>query len=94
LNGKKYGTSVRKSFDLNKLDNIDGNISVLISKSILFITASFFTGLFMESIKILGETKFREKYRFYEECDYHTKYIDECINACKKEIYLERMEIK
>lgn len=67
LSGRKIGKEHRKKFHLNRLDEEDDIINIIIPDDIYSINTSYFLELFGPSIRKLGEDKFRKKYVF--ECD-------------------------
>lgn len=89
LYGKDFGTKVRKLLNVDQLDKQTGSVCVLISLSTLVISECFFAGCFKDSIKSIGETQFREKYKFFFECEYYNYLIDAGISECNKEIEAE-----
>jgi len=65
LSGKGHGENVREHFDLDRLDEEDGCVEVIVPNDIYAISSSFFSGMFSRSIQNLGgEERFLEKYIF------------------------------
>lgn len=62
--GRERGEKVRQSADLDSADRAEEIVEVQIPSEIFAVTSSFFLGMFTDSIERLGETGFREKYRF------------------------------
>lgn len=95
LYGVDQGKEVRELLELDTLDLSVGIVHVLVSQSTLSLTPSFFLGCFKESIKTLGETQFREKYKFYIESEFHSDFADSGILLCVEELDKEKKgEIK
>ncbi|MCS6110973.1 hypothetical protein FDB55_01975 [Clostridium botulinum] len=85
LSGREDGIKWRKSFKLDKMDKQEEKIEVEIPEYLYSINASFFLGLFGDSVRTLGEYEFRKKYIF--KCDDVIKEsIDEDIRRAVKEI--------
>ncbi|MCE5222363.1 MAG: hypothetical protein LLF98_14250 [Clostridium sp.] len=85
LSGRDNGYYWRKSFKIDKLDKEDYGILVLVPEELFSINPSFFLGLFGDSIRALGEIKFRERYKF--DCDeVIMESIDEDIRRAVTEI--------
>ena len=55
---------VRSKLDLDRLDKAGQTVSVVIPEHIISLNSSFFQGLFGESVRALGDSKFRECYKF------------------------------
>jgi hypothetical protein len=64
LSGRERGVGVRLKLDLDRLDKAGQTVSVIIPQHIISLNSSFFQGLFGESVRTLGDSKFRECYRF------------------------------
>lgn len=67
LSGRPEGEKARANLKLDEIESNDNQYDVLIPERIRTFNVSYFLGLFSISIKILGESKFREKYKFYLE---------------------------
>lgn len=64
LSGAELGKEVRKTLNIDLLDNKTNIITFYIPNSVYSLNSSFFSGLFQKSIHDLGEKKFREHYKF------------------------------
>lgn len=64
LSGRNDGYEARKRLEIDRLDGDNTSVTVSISTQVYSINPSFFLGLFGNSIKELGEIRFREKYKF------------------------------
>ncbi|WP_336775650.1 hypothetical protein [Paenibacillus sp. MMO-58] len=62
--GRDEGIYARKTLGIDALDNDDLKYNVVVPLDTWSINASFFLGLFGESIRKLKEEKFRKKYEF------------------------------
>lgn len=79
LSGRPKGQKGRKEFDLDTLDNKSEIIIIKVPEEYKSISTSFILGMFGQSMKILGETSFFEKYKF------EGKNIDRLLNNCMTE---------
>jgi len=64
LSGKDNGIALRTKLKMDEKDKDDNTYEVIISKEVYSFNSSYFLGLFEDSIKKIGESKFREKYKF------------------------------
>jgi len=64
LSGKNFGMQVRKKLELDKIDNIEEQVTIIIPSDIWALNSSYFIGVFGKSILMLGEENFRKKYLF------------------------------
>ncbi|KYG90888.1 hypothetical protein A0U40_17620 [[Bacillus] sp. KCTC 13219] len=64
FSGREFGKSIRTKYNLDDLDNTEGQITIKIPDDTISMNSSFFLGLFDRSIIKLGEDGFREKYKF------------------------------
>ena len=65
FSGRQSGQLNRNKYNLDKIDQSDVSIDVLIPEDTYAITSSFFMGLFGKSIRDLGDRNaFVKKYRF------------------------------
>lgn len=80
LSGRDEGYRCRKLADLESIDKEIGIVSVVVPEDLYSINISFFLGFFGESVRNLGEKRFREKYEF--QCD--TFIMDNINDAVKK----------
>ena len=62
--GRDRGKSVRDAVDLDARDLEPGTVDVVVPQDTLYVSSSFFLGLFGKSVRTLGEDAFRAKYRF------------------------------
>ena len=67
LSGRDVGEVARQRYHLDELDELDEVVKVVIPDKIWTLGASYFLGCFGNSVRKLGEDKFREKYIF--ECN-------------------------
>ncbi len=61
--GRPQGLEVRKDIDLDKIDNSDEEVEILIPSDTSSFNPSFFLGLFFKSISKLGVQNFKNKYK-------------------------------
>ncbi len=64
LAGREEGKQVRKVAKVEQLDQLLSIVEVKIPQDLFSLTSSYFLGLFGDSIRELGEARFREHYRF------------------------------
>lgn len=64
LSGRPNGEAERKTLKIDELDNTEFSYKIYVPDTVYSLNSSFFGGLFDESLKKLGEEKFREKYVF------------------------------
>lgn len=64
FSGRDRGVNLREKLKIDEKDNDEEVYEFEIAKSVYSFNSSCFLGLFSESIKKLGEKKFREKYQF------------------------------
>jgi hypothetical protein len=85
--GRSRGEMVRKKLDLEKIDNSDKKVKVIIPSTTFSVNSSFFLGLFGDSVKKCGNREnFMEKFIF--ECDEIFKEpIERGINRALQEKY-------
>lgn len=62
--GRHRGEEVRKTARLNDEDKAEDAVEVVIPMDTFSVNSSFFLGMFGDSIRALGEERFREKYHF------------------------------
>lgn len=62
--GREYGLEIRSKLRLNEKDSDANEYIIEVSEDTIAINSSFFGGLFSDSVKNLGEKRFREKYIF------------------------------
>lgn len=67
LSGRDVGEQARLRYHLDDLDTNEETVTVEIPVKIWTLSASFFLGCFGNSVRKLGEDKFRKKYIF--KCD-------------------------
>lgn len=65
LVGHERGEDARDRWTLDKLDQDDESIDVLIPAELLTLSSSFFQGMFAQSVKRLGREGFLDHYRFH-----------------------------
>lgn len=65
LSGKERGVAARAELGIEKFDELEDRISVVIPEYVDTISPSFFQGLFSQSLRTLkGRDEFLNKYRF------------------------------
>jgi hypothetical protein len=64
LSGRPKGQELRSRLKLKNEDESPAEVAVIIPDSILTLNSSFFLGLFGESVRKLGEQRFKSKYKF------------------------------
>lgn len=62
--GRSRGEAVRTAAKLDEEDRSAETVEVRIPEDTFSVNSSFFLGMFGESIRTLGEEKFKEKYHF------------------------------
>jgi hypothetical protein len=64
FSGRIEGYDVRDALKLSELEKKYSNIIIKVPEDTLSFNTSFFLGVFGESVRNLGEVKFREVYQF------------------------------
>lgn len=64
FSGRNEGYDLRKKLKLSELEKQYSYIKITVPEDTLSLNTSFFLGLFGESVRELGEEKFREVYNF------------------------------
>jgi hypothetical protein len=64
FSGRDRGKEVRRALKLDEVDASKSTVVVHVPEDAFSVNSSFFLGLFTASIERLGESGFREKYRF------------------------------
>ena len=64
LAGRTNGEDIRKKINLEKIENENKKIEIIIPNDVFSFNSSYFLGMFGESVKKLGKEKFEEKYQF------------------------------
>lgn len=64
FSGRENGKISRQKLNLDYLDTIDEEITVIIPDDTFSINTSFFLGLFGPSVRKLGVKGFKDKYKF------------------------------
>ncbi len=62
--GREAGQACREFFKLDELDKVGTEIRVTIPEEVYSVNASFFLGMFGDSIRSLGKDRFRSRYHF------------------------------
>lgn len=62
--GRTRGANVRAKARLDELEADGDVIQVLVPEGTFSVNSSFFLGMFEQSIRRLGETEFRNRYKF------------------------------
>lgn len=62
--GRERGAKVREAAKVDELDGVDEVVEVRVPDDLFSVNSSFFLGMFGPSIRFLGETEFRRRYRF------------------------------
>lgn len=65
ISGRELGYKQRKHFKIDKIEDDYDKIEIIIDEKILFMSSSFFLGMFGESVRKCGtKEKFKEKFIF------------------------------
>lgn len=64
ISGRDRGIKLREKLKIDEKDSDEETYEFKIAKDVYSFNSSCFLGLFSDSIKKLGEKKFREKYQF------------------------------
>lgn len=64
ISGRDRGITLREKLKIDEKDNDEEIYEFEIAQDVYSFNSSCFLGLFSDSIKKLGEKKFREKYQF------------------------------
>lgn len=64
LIGRDQGEQARETLGIAQLDREAEGVVVQVPEQVSAVSSSFVSGLFSESIRTLGENRFREKYTF------------------------------
>lgn len=64
FSGRTRGQLVREKAQLDDLDRAEEQVTVKVPNDTISVNSSFFLGMFADSIRFLGEERFREKYLF------------------------------
>jgi len=64
LTGRQTGEKSREQVSLDKKDMDDKSYEVIIDNNFKSLNSSYWLGMFGDSVRKLGEEKFREKYCF------------------------------
>jgi hypothetical protein len=86
--GRPQGKQVREQLDLSDKDCDDKTYDVFIPKNTISFNASFYLGLFYESIKFLkGTENFHQKYKivYLEVNDIVRKGLEDDISECRRQ---------
>jgi len=83
LSGREEGKKARKKYNIDTLDNNQDEISIEIPSNTLALNSSFFLGMFDQSVLLLGEEKFKQKYKFKCESEIRES-IEDGINRALK----------
>jgi hypothetical protein len=62
--GRDRGKEVRAAAGLNELDRSDELVEIRVPEDIFSVNSSFFLGMFGDSIRALGDSEFRRRFRF------------------------------
>jgi hypothetical protein len=79
LSGRDFGIQLRQKLELDKIDNIEEQVTIIIPSDIWALNSSYFIGVFGKSILMLGEEKFRKKYLFQCSNNYVLENIEQGI---------------
>jgi hypothetical protein len=85
LSGRDSGLAARKRFNVSKLDSSNEPVTVVIPDEVFSMNTSFFLGLFGDSVRALGPTRFRQKYTFVCDEEIHGPTIERGIEKALKE---------
>ncbi|MCI8485985.1 MAG: hypothetical protein HFJ20_02595 [Clostridia bacterium] len=64
ISGRDKGKTLREKIKIEDKDKDNETYNIIIPEEVYSFNSSCFLGMFGESIKKLGEEKFREKYKF------------------------------
>ena len=64
LSGRPKGEKLRAALNLDKLDEGEEQVQVVVPREVISLNSSFFSGLFGPSVRSKGEDAFRAKYSF------------------------------
>jgi hypothetical protein len=62
--GRPYGENVRRAVGLDQFEESDETIIVVVPDDVFSVASSFFSGLFGDSVRKLGELEFRRRFQF------------------------------
>lgn len=62
--GRDRGQKVREAARLAALDDAGSEIEIRVPEDVFSVTSSFFLGMFGDTIRALGKSEFRRRYRF------------------------------
>ena len=79
LSGRDFGIQLRQKLELDKIDNIEEQVTIIIPSDIWALNSSYFIGVLGKSILMLGEEKFRKKYLFQCSNNYVLENIEQGI---------------
>ena len=82
--GRSRGRVDRKAFKVDLLDRSAGSVQIIVPNNIYSMTSSYFLEFLGDSIRYLGEEKFREKYQIIAPA-HVTKKIDDWIARALRE---------
>jgi hypothetical protein len=88
LSGRDKGDHWRIAFKIDELDQNEETVHVRVPEDVYLISISFFLGLFGDSVRHFGSTKFLEKYLFEGNDDILPQVEDGIKQALKKKIGL------
>jgi len=69
--GRDRGKSVREKSKLDRIEQDNNSVEIIIPNNIYSINPSFFEELFVNVVKKLGKEKFLEKFKFSSIGDYN-----------------------
>jgi hypothetical protein len=64
FSGRDRGITIRKKLDLSRIDLTPETVTIIVPKDVFSVNSSFFQGLFGDSVRALGEDRFKQKYDF------------------------------
>jgi hypothetical protein len=65
LSGREFGEMARDEVKLSSIDfESNATVEIKVPSDFIAVTSSFFRGMFGDSIRNLGESKFRSRFRF------------------------------
>lgn len=89
FSGRELGAKFRKDLKIDEFDKTPKRLLLVFPEDTDSISSGFFLNLFSESIKLLGEEKFRQKYTLVVNDAMH-KEIEKYISSALKPLCLER----
>lgn len=67
LSGRENGVNLRKKLEIDKKENENDEIKIIIPQDVFALNSSYFLGWLGKSVRDLGKENFEKKYKF--ECN-------------------------